>query len=42
VLPATDHKGAKTLQVTRTMTVEIEGEDRPALVADWITLLVYG
>ena len=30
------------LQVTRTMTVEIEGEGKPALVADWITRLVYG
>ena len=30
------------LQVTRTMTVEIEGESKPALVADWITRLVYG
>ncbi|MBI2709135.1 MAG: MaoC family dehydratase [Actinobacteria bacterium] len=31
-----------TLQVTRTMTIEIEGEDKPACVADWITRLVYG
>ena len=30
------------IQVTRTMTVEIEGEGKPALVADWITRLVYG
>ena len=30
------------IQVTRTMTVEIEGETKPALVADWITRLVYG
>ena len=29
------------LQVTRTCTVEIEGEAKPALVADWITRLVY-
>jgi acyl dehydratase len=29
------------LQLTRTLTVEIEGEDKPALVADWITRLVY-
>jgi len=36
-----DLKG-DALQVTRTMTVEIEGEDKPALVADWITRLVYG
>jgi acyl dehydratase len=26
---------------TRTVTVEIEGEEKPALVADWITRLVF-
>jgi len=30
------------VQQTRTMTVEIEGEERPALVADWLTRAVYG
>ena len=30
------------VDVTRTYTVEIEGGDKPALVADWITRLVYG
>jgi acyl dehydratase len=30
------------IDVTRTYTVEIEGTDKPALVADWITRLVYG
>ena len=25
----------------RTMTVEIEGEDKPALVAEWISRLIY-
>ena len=29
------------VQVTRTMTVEIEGEDRPACVADWVTRMVF-
>lgn len=29
------------IQLTRTMTVEIEGEERPALVADWLTRAVY-
>ena len=29
------------LDLTRTLTVEIEGEDKPALVADWITRLIY-
>lgn len=30
------------INVTRTITVEIEGQDKPALVADWITRLVFG
>jgi acyl dehydratase len=42
VLTAVDQKDPNTLQTTRTFTVEIEGEDKPALVADWITRLVYG
>ncbi len=29
------------IQQTRTMTVEIEGEKKPALVADWLTRAVY-
>ncbi|HIF95888.1 MAG: MaoC family dehydratase [Myxococcales bacterium] len=29
------------IQQTRTMTVEIEGEQKPALVADWLTRAVY-
>ena len=41
-LAAVDLKDANNLQVTRTVTVEIEGEDKPALVADWVTRLVYG
>ena len=41
VLTAVDAKDANTLQVTKTYTVEIEGESKPALVADWITRLVY-
>ena len=42
VLTAVDAKDANTLQVTKTCTVEIEGQSKPALVADWITRLVYG
>jgi len=42
VLTAVDAKDANTLQVTRTMTVEIDGESKPALVAEWIARLVYG
>ena len=41
VVAAVEQKDANTLQVTRTVTVEIEGETKPALVADWITRLVY-
>jgi acyl dehydratase len=42
VLSSVDQKDPNTLQTVRTMTVEIEGEDKPALVADWISRLVYG
>ena len=41
VLTAVDAKDANTLQVTKTYTVEIEGETKPALVAEWITRMVY-
>ena len=41
VVAAVEQKDASTLQVTKTYTVEIEGEGKPALVADWITRLVY-
>ena len=41
VLKAVDKKDPSTLQVTRTVTVEIEGESKPALVADWVTRAVY-
>lgn len=30
-----------SVQVTKTYTVEIDGEERPALVADWVTRLVF-
>ena len=42
VLAAVDQKDPNTLQVTRTVTVEIDGESKPALVADWVTRAVYG
>jgi acyl dehydratase len=41
VLASVVQKSSNTLQVVRTMTVEIEGESKPALVADWITQAVY-
>jgi acyl dehydratase len=30
------------VEMTRTFTVEIEGEERPALVAEWVTRAIYG
>jgi acyl dehydratase len=41
VLSSVDLKDPNTIQYTRTMTVEIEGEEKPALVAEWISRLVY-
>lgn len=35
-------KDPGTIHLTRAMTVEIDGEEKPALVADWITRLVFG
>jgi acyl dehydratase len=42
VLSGVELKDANTLHTIRTMTVEIDGESKPALVAEWITRLVYG
>jgi acyl dehydratase len=42
VLSAVEAKDANTIQATKTITVEIEGEGKPALVAEWVTRLVYG
>ena len=42
VLSAVEQKDPNILQTTRTVTVEIEGEAKPALVAEWVTRLVYG
>ena len=39
-LAAVELKG-NAIQTTRTMTVEIEGGQKPAVVADWLTRLVY-
>jgi|SRR5581483_6097986 len=41
VVSSVDLKDPNTIQYTRTMTVEIDGEDKPALVAEWISRLVY-
>jgi acyl dehydratase len=37
-----EQKDANTVHVTRAVTVEIEGETKPALIAEWVTRLVYG
>jgi len=37
-----DQKDPNTVQVTQSVTVEIEDETKPALVADWVTRYVYG
>jgi len=41
VISAVEAKG-DALQVTRTVTVEIQDEAKPALVADWLTRIVFG
>ena len=41
-IAAVEQKDASTIHVTRSITVEIEGETKPALIADWVTRLVYG
>ncbi len=41
VLKAVELRDPNTIQTTKTVTVEIEGEDKPACVADWITRLTY-
>ena len=33
---------SNAVEVTRNFTVEIEGEEKPALVAEWVTRTVYG
>ena len=42
VLAAVEAKDANTLQMVRTITVEIEGDSKPALVADWVSRAVFG
>lgn len=41
VLATVEQRDPTTLQTTRAMTVEIEGESKPALVADWLTRIIY-
>ena len=35
-----ESKGS-SIQVTKTYTIEVEGEEKPALVADWVTRLFF-
>ena len=41
-LLAAELKGPSTLQLKQRVVVEVEGEDKPACVADTLTRLVYG
>lgn len=41
-LVSAEAKGANTLQIKQKMTVEIEGEDKPACAAEFLTRLIYG
>ena len=41
LLSKVELKGS-SIQTTRTMTVEVEGQEKPAVVADWLTRVVYG
>lgn len=41
VLKAAELKGS-SVNATRTYTIEIEGSDKPAVIAEWITRLTYG
>ena len=42
VLSKVELKDPNTIHTTSTVTVEIEGEAKPAVVAEWVTRLVYG
>ena len=39
-LEAVTQRSAREYQVRNAVTVEIEGEDKPALIADWLSLYV--
>ena len=41
-LKSVDLKDPNTLQLTQTITVEIDGETKPALVAEWLSRRIYG
>jgi acyl dehydratase len=39
-LSALAQRGPREWQARSAVTVEIEGEDKPALIADWLTIYV--
>ena len=41
-ISAVDLKDPNSIQLTQKCTVEIEGESKPACVAEWLTRLMYG
>ena len=42
VLSSVELKDPNNIQTIRTVTVEIDGEEKPALIAEWISRIVYG
>ena len=41
IISSVELKEPTAVNITRTITVEIEGEEKPALVAEWITRSVF-
>lgn len=41
-IAAVELKNPSTLHLIHKCTIEIQGEDKPAMVAEWITRLIYG
>ena len=41
-LASVEIKGGNTVQLTHKITIDIDGEDKPACVAEFVTRLVYG
>ena len=41
-LAGVDLKNPNTIQVTHSVSIEIDGESKPACAADWLTRMIYG
>jgi acyl dehydratase len=41
VITGVEFKAPNSVQLTRTVTIEIEGENKPGCVAEWLTRLIY-